>query len=298
MGSIYGGLLAQSGNKVTLIDTWTAHIDEINKRGLKIDGPNGLQTIKNVFASNNINNAASSDLIIIATKVSKVEEVAEQISTFISKNSIVLTIQNGLGSAEKVAKFIGREQILLGVADGFGASVMKPGQIHHNAMKLIRIGSLKKSGTKKALKICRLWENAGFKVKTFSDIERLVWEKFICNVTFSAPCTVFNCRIGELMDCRELWEIALGCMREAYDIGQKRKISFSFDNPETYVSEFGEKMPMAKPSMLLDHDKGQRSEIDFINGMVVTLGIDMGIKTPYNQTLCAIISSREASFKS
>ena len=99
------------------------------------------------------------------------------------------------------------------------------------------------------------------------------------------------------MESPGLWEIALGCMREAFEIGKRREISFAFEDPETYVSEFGGNMPMAKPSMLLDHEKGHRSEIDVINGMVVKLGTRVGIKTPYNETLSKIILYNETKHR-
>ena len=297
MGCIYGGLLANDGNNVTLIDTWTEHINAINKKGLRIEGPSGTLIIRDIIASDKIMDAKGSDLVVISTKAYHVEEVAKKIAVLLSNNSTVLTIQNGLGSAEKVSNYISKKLILVGVADGFGASVVKPGHIHHNAMKLIRIGSLVTNEIEKAYQIAHIWKSAGFNVKAFTDIERLVWEKFICNVTFSAPCTVFNCSIGKLMESPGLWEIALGCMREAFEIGKRREISFAFEDPETYVSEFGGNMPMAKPSMLLDHEKGHRSEIDVINGMVVKLGTRLGIKTPYNETLSKIILYNETKHR-
>ena len=61
-------------------------------------------------------------------------------------------------------------------------------------------------------------------------------------------------------------------MWEAYELGMKKTISFSFDDPVKYVTKFGKRMPKAKPSMLLDHEQKRFSEIGAINGMVVKLG--------------------------
>ena len=211
--------------------------------------------------------------------------------------STVLTIQNGLGSGEILERYIGKKNILLGVADGFGASVRRPGYVHHNAMNLIRIGEIDGRITEKVNTIKNIWQSAGFNVKAFADINQLIWEKFLCNVSFSGPCTVFNCTVGDLMKDTAAWHIALECGMEACNIGRAKNISFSFEDPVEYITEFGKRMPNARPSMLLDHLSLRASEIDFINAMVTVLGRKLGIKTPINDTLSSIIKFREQQFR-
>ncbi|MEM7564580.1 MAG: ketopantoate reductase C-terminal domain-containing protein, partial [Pseudomonadota bacterium] len=92
------------------------------------------------------------------------------------------------------------------------------------------------------------------------------------------------------------WEIAKGCAREVLLLGQAKGIAFKFEDPVEYITAFGHKMPDARPSMLLDHHAGRPSEIDAINGMVVELGRELDIPTPYNQVLTAVIRQREQSF--
>jgi 2-dehydropantoate 2-reductase len=65
-----------------------------------------------------------------------------------------------------------------------------------------------------------------------------------------------------------------------------------------YVSDFAATIPNASPSMRLDHLARRRSEIDVINGQVVTLSRRFGLEAPYNETLCAILRHREATFPS
>ena len=132
--------------------------------------------------------------------------------------------------------------------------------------------------------------------RSYNDIQKLIWEKFLCNVTFSAPCTVFEKTVGELMDDPSAWPIALGAMYEAYKIGIAKKIDFSFNDPVEYVSKFGANLRNARPSMFLDHLANKRSEIMFINGRVPNLGREVGVPTPFNATLTALILNRENQF--
>lgn len=296
MGSIYAGLLANIGHEVWAIDTWADHINAIKEKGLHIEGASGDCCVETINASTDLADAGTCDLYIIATKASGVGRAAQAIAPLMDKNSLVLTIQNGLGAGDRIAKFMPVENVLLGVADGFGASMKGPGHAHHNAMNLIRLGEMAGGLTLRLEQLASIWLEAGFNARAFTDINQLIWEKFLCNVTFSAACTVFNCTVGELINNPDHWKIALGAMQEAYAIGKAKKIAFTFENPQAYVTAFGLKMPDARPSMLLDHIARRPSELSAINGQVPVMGQEMGIPTPYNAVLSTILSDREAGF--
>ncbi len=296
MGSVYAGLLADAGHVVWAVDPWQAHIDAIRQDGLRIEGASGDRVVKSLKATTNPADAAGCDLYVIATKASGVGDAARAVSSAMRPESLVLTIQNGLGAGDRIAQHMSARNVLLGVADGFGASMKGPGHAHHNAMKLIRIGEMQGGMSERLEQVVSVWQKAGFNAKAFADINQLIWEKFLCNVTFSAPCTVFGCTVGELMGAPDKWAVALGAMREAYEQGRRRNIAFSFDDPEAYVTAFGAGMPGARPSMLLDHLARRASELDAINGMVPVMGRADASPTPYNDTLCAILRQREAEF--
>ena len=296
MGSIYASLMSDAGNDVFVVDKWKEHIKRIQESGLKVHGASGNRITKQLKSFYSVPQNETFELIIIATKASGVENASFELKNCIQKNTIILSIQNGLGSSEKLTKHIPEKNILLGVADGFGASIVSPGEIHHNAMKLIRIGEINGGQSIRLKKVLNLFLDAGFNSKIYENINQLIWEKFICNVTFSAPCTVYNCNIGQLMKTKNLWKVALGCTQEAYDIAIRKNIPLSFENPIEYVTDFGSKMPNAKPSMLLDHESKRKSEIDFINGKVAEIGNDLDMPTPYNLMLSEIIKIKEKSF--
>lgn len=297
MGSIYAALLADAGHEVWAVDRWVAHVDAINAKGLRVEGASGDRTITSVRATTQIADVGTCDLCILATKASGVGPAAQAAAPIIGPDAMVLTIQNGLGAGERIAQHMPTSNVLLGVADGFGASMKGPGHAHHNNMKLIRIGEMGGRVTDRLKRVEAVWQEAGFNAKAFENITQLIWEKFLCNVTFSAPCTTFHVTVGELMDHPDRWQIALGAMREAHAIAQAKDVPLSFDDPVAYVTAFGAGMPNARPSMLLDHMAGRTSELDAINGIVPIMGREMGIPTPYNDTLTAILRQREAVFE-
>tara|TARA_B110000003_G_scaffold60923_1_gene61188 strand:+ start:374 stop:1306 length:933 start_codon:yes stop_codon:yes gene_type:complete len=296
MGSVYAGLFAEAGYQISVVDLWQEHITAIGKTGLHLEGASGDRVISGITAVHQIADLGSIDLYVIATKANGVGDAAAEIAKVMQPDSLVLTIQNGLGAGDRIAQYMPTDNVLLGVAEGFGASIKGPGHIHHNAMRQIRIGEMGGGMTDRLVWIESLWQAAGFKATAFADIHQLVWEKFICNVMCSAPSVAFDCTIGELFSDEDRRIVALGCMLEAYEIGLTKNIAFSFDDAVAYGVKFAADMPHASPSMRLDHLAGKRSEIDAINGMVPVLGREMGIKTPYNDTLVALVRAREASF--
>ena len=298
MGSVYAVILAEAGHEVIAIDSWHDHVAAINAGGLRLSGVSGDRHAAGITAAASLDGSRPCDLYIIATKAAHVGEAARSIAAVMRADSLVLTIQNGLGAGERIAKHMSTDNVLLGVADGFGASMKGPGHAHHNAMKLIRLGEIGGGMTERLTALEALWQGAGFAARAFPDITQLIWEKFVCNVALSAPCTVFDCTVGGLMAHPEGWQTALACAREAYACGLAEGVSFSFEDVERYVTDFATLVGDASPSMRGDHKAGRASEIDAINGMVPVVGARHGIATPVNETMSALVRAREADFAS
>ena len=296
MGSVYAGLFADAGNEVWAIDVWREHIDAIAENGLRVEGASGDRLVRTVKASCDAADAGPCDLVIIATKASGVEAAATSLGPLLRDDTIVLAMQNGLGAGDRVRRFLPDANILLGVAQAFGASMKGPGHAHHNGMSLIRIGEMDGGLTPRANAIAQTWQEAGFEAKAFDDINQLIWEKFVCNAAFSAPCTVFNRTVGEMMADPHAWQVSLGCGLEAYRTGRAKGVNFSYDDAEAYIRDFAGKLMGARPSMLLDHMASRPSEIDAINGMVPVVAAEVGLTAPYNEVVTAIVRAREAEF--
>jgi 2-dehydropantoate 2-reductase len=240
--------------------------------------------------------AGPCDLWVVATKAADVEAVTAAVAPLLRPDDLVMAFQNGLGAGDRVARHVPKEQVVVGIAEGFGSSIPAPGHVHHEGMRLIRIGEHLGGLTERVQRLEGAWREAGFNVAAFGDIDRMVWEKFLCNVTLSAPTAAFDVTVGELQADPEAWAVALGCMREAHALAVLLGVELSFDDPARYVTEFAATIPDASPSMRLDHLARRPSEVDVINGAVVDLSRQHGRTAPYNQSLCAILRGRERRF--
>jgi 2-dehydropantoate 2-reductase len=296
MGAVYAALLKKSGNDVWAIDRWSDHLDAIDADGLRVSGASGTYVVDGIRVGRRPADAGPCDLWLVATKAADVDEVAGAIAPLLRPDDVVMPFQNGLGAGERVARHVPADQIVIGIAEGFGSSIPEPGSVHHNGMRLIRIGEMAGGLTDRVQRIERVWHDAGFNVQAFADIDRMIWEKFLCNVTLSAPTAAFDVTVGELMANPETWGVAIGCMLEAHRLATASGVTFSFDDPVRYVTDFSATIPDASPSMRLDHLAQRRSEVDVINGQVVVRSRELGLDAPYNEALCAVLRVREARF--
>jgi 2-dehydropantoate 2-reductase len=295
MGSVYAGLLGDAGNEVWAIDIWQAHIDAIRATGLRVEGASGDRVVK-INATNDPADVGIADLVIIATKAMHVEAAANSAEVLVGPNTTVLAIQNGLGSAEKVANVLGEAKVAVGVVGGFGASVRAPGHVHHNGWEFVRIGEIVGPVTARVTRVADVWRQAGFKVRAYDDIDKLVWEKLICNVCYSGTCAVLERTIGEVIEDLHAWKVASGCALEAYEVARARGIALDIEEPVRYVRDFGVKIPHARPSMLLDHMAGRKSEIDVINGAIPPAARAVNLAAPYNEVITALVKAKEDRF--
>ena len=296
MGAVYAALLKKAGHEVWAIDRWREHLDVIDSDGLSVSGASGSYVVDGIRVGHAPADAGPCDLWLVATKAADVEEVVRGIAGLLRPTDVVMPFQNGLGAGERVARHVPEDQIVIGIAEGFGSSIPEPGSVHHNGMRLIRIGEMRGGLTDRVQQIEQVWHDAGFNVRAFADIDRMIWEKFLCNVTLSAPTAAFDVTVGELMANPASWAVALGCMLEAHRVATATGVTFSFDDPVTYVTDFSATIPDASPSMRLDHLARRPSEIDVINGQVVVRSRQLGFEAPYNETLCAVLRERESRF--
>jgi 2-dehydropantoate 2-reductase len=293
MGSIYAGLLGAAGNEVWAIDVWTEHVEAIERGGLWVSGPDGDRSVR-IRAVTDADVVGEADLVVIATKSYDVASAAAAALGLVGPETIVLPIQNGLGSVETVADAYGPDNVIVGVVGGWGASVVAPGHVHHHGSGSLRLGELHGPVTPRLERLADVWRSAGFTVLTYDDIDRLVWEKLICNVAFSGPCAMLGRTIGDVVDEPNAWLVASACAQEAYAVAVAGGVGLTFDDPVRYVAEFAARIRGARPSMLLDVMAGKRCEIDVINGAIPPRALSLGLRAPFNESVSALVRAKEA----
>jgi len=294
MGSVYAALLADAGNEVIVVDRWEDHVRHMAAEGLHVEGASGDRRVKVAAYIEAL--AEEAEMIVIAVKAADVAAAAQQAARLVSRDTVVVTIQNGLGSSDIVAGELGPERLMVGIAGGFGASFRGPGHVHHNGMETIRMGAYGALAFEEVERTVGVWQTAGFKAQAARDIAVMQWEKLICNVAYSAPCVVTGLTIGEVRDDPEIGKISRAAATEAWQVAKARGVALTVEDPVRHVRDFGARIPRAKPSLLLDFEAGRKGEIDVINGAIPREAAKVDMQAPVNDTLVSLVKFKERGF--
>jgi 2-dehydropantoate 2-reductase len=303
MGSVYAALLASAGNEVLVVDRWAAHVEAIRAQGLRVEGASGDRTV--ALSAHTTPPDEAVEMVVIAVKAYDVGAAAASAAALMGPETVAITIQNGLGSADVVADVLrdrgsGAERLMVGIAGGFGASIRAPGHAHHNGMQTIRMGAYPSAprglAFERVERAVGVWEAAGFRAEAARDIAAMQWEKLICNVAYSGPCTLTGLTIGQAMDDPDIGPVSRAAASEAWRVARARGIAITVEDPVAHVRAFGSKIPNAKPSLLLDYEAGRRGEIDVINGAIPREAAKAESEAPVNATLTRLVRFRERGF--
>jgi 2-dehydropantoate 2-reductase len=294
MGSLFGGKLAEAGNDVVLYDINKAHVDAVNKDGLKIEtlADGKVRSIK-TRATSNAEDVSGSDILIIFVKSTATEIVARNFKSFASDKTIVVTMQNGYGNEEILKKYFGAENTAAGVTSQ-GATFAGPGHIKHAGNGPTHL-CMSNKDNKKIEPFVKVLESAGFETEIESNIESLVWSKLVINVGINALTALTGLKNGQLLDYNETKEIMKDMVAEAVEVCDKAGIKLTYDKPLEMVYSVAEKTGANRSSMLQDFDRGSATEIDFINNAIVRAADKMGIKVPVNRTIARLVKTIDSA---
>ncbi len=290
MGSLFGGKLAAAGNEVVLYDINLAHVNAVNENGLRIETlATGDSEFIKVKASDNPEDVKDSDIMIIFVKSTATKAVAESFKKHASDETVVVTLQNGIGNEDLIREVFGESNTAAGVTSQ-GATFAGPGHIKHagNGPTHLCMSNGKNS---KLEAFSRELAKAGFEIMLEDDIAGLVWSKLVINVGINALTALTGLKNGELLDYETTRELMSDLVNEAVAVAKAAGIQLTYDNPLETVYSVAEKTGANRSSMLQDFDRGSRTEIDFINNAIVKKGQELGIDTPANRIIGALVKT-------
>jgi 2-dehydropantoate 2-reductase len=287
LGSSIGGVLAAGGSDVVLVDHFAAHVDAINTSGLNMRIDDQEKIVK-VRAYSDCQNIGIVDLIIVLVKSFHTRAAIESAKALIGDKTMVMSIQNGLGHEDILADVVGRERVLA-AKTYVGGVFLSPGHIISGYKgKHTYIGELDGRLTPRLQAVVNEFNNAGLQATASTNIYGTIWDKLLVNVATGALCGITKLPYGGLYSVPEIEACALAAVAEGIAVAKSNNIKLTSDDPKYFWLLAAEGLPAEfKTSMLQSLEKGNPTEVDFINGSVVRWGERSGIPTPINQTLLA-----------
>jgi len=293
LGSSIGGVLAEGGSDVYLIDQWPDHVNEINRRGLTLREGTIDRTV-NVKARKDCTGIGHADLIIVLVKSFHTKEAIEGAGAIIGDNTMVMSIQNGLGNDETLAEVVGQER-LIGAKTYVGGVLLGAGHVIAGTKnKVTYIGEFDGKITDRITKVADEFNKAGLLTTISTNIVGMTWDKLLINVATGALSGITKLTYGGLYKVKEIEECALAAVAETMAVAAASGVILSIKDPSQAWFMASDGLPDEfKTSMLQSLEKKQKTEIDFINGAVVRWGEKYNIPTPVNKTIVALVKGIE-----
>jgi 2-dehydropantoate 2-reductase len=296
MGSVFGGLLVQAGEEVTLIDVWREAVDTINSQGLRVQEKSGETRTIRVRATTDPADVGPVDLVLVFVKCYHTEDAMRHAAPLLGPETAVLSLQNGWGNATRIAAIVGEERVLIGVTY-HSATVLGPGYVQHAGRGMTFIGELNGTISDRLQRVAGAFNAAGIEVTPTPEVLRQIWSKLALNVCTLPTSALLRFYAGQLIQHAGTLNLMRSLLREVIAVAQAHEITLDFEERWEAITGLLERASGAKASMLQDVEKGRRTEIDVVNGAIVDAGRRLDIPTPYNDAMCWLVRSLEETFE-
>ena len=298
MGCLFGGLLAEKGLKVTLIDVWKEHIDAINKNGLKMDGFGGDRFIK-INATNDPKSISPVDVVIVMCKATALEQALINAKNIVGDKTVLMSFQNGIGHEAIMQNIVGVNKVLGGTTTQ-ASNILGPGHIKNHASLPSWIGEYEGGLSDRVKDIAETFTAHGLETIASDNVKKRKWMKLFALTAVGPLSAIFDMHHTELYvtnkESKLARELGKQIILETRKVAQADGVEVSEDECLEMFLKIVDSNQTNKSSMAFDIQYKRKSEIDFINGSVSKIGKKHGVPTPLNDMLYKIIKVKEGSF--
>jgi 2-dehydropantoate 2-reductase len=288
MGSLFGAVLAESGQDVTLVDINDAHLAAIQADGLRVQTEAGERRVRQLRACRPEQADTPPDLLIVFTKTLHTTQALAGVRHLIGDATQVLSLQNGLGNVEKINAFVPIERLWVGVTT-WPADLVGPGHVHSRGAGVVRLMSADMQNWPFLVDLVHALSAAGLQARADAAVWGAIWEKVAFNAAMNSICSVASCTVGQLGDHPEGRVLAHAVVDEVLAVAQAQGIEVNETEVRASVNHALDHHRDHKPSMLQDLLAGRPTEMDAINAAVLRYARLLKVATPLTQTLCTLV---------
>lgn len=289
VGGYFGARFAAAGHDVIFFARG-AHRDAIAKNGLKIESVLGDLHLDKATLAEDAAKVGPVDIVLFAVKLWDLEKAAESIKPLIGPATRVITVQNGVDAVERLEPILGRGNVVAGLAQ-IATVIAEPGVIKHTSQfALLRCGHLDGHCDPALAAFVDAAQKASLDIALSDNMLRDMWIKFTFLTALAGTTAATRKPIGPLLADPDTRALFHDIMAEIVLVARAKGAPL----PENYADE---RMGFAdatlpkdmKASMAHDLERGNRIELDWLNGKVVALGRELGIPTPANAAVYAVL---------
>jgi 2-dehydropantoate 2-reductase len=293
VGSFYGAMLARAGHAVTLIAR-TAHVQAIQRDGLQLDMAQRIERIE-LTASDDVAALAGAQLVLCCVKSTDTEAAARQMAPHLGADAVLMSLQNGVENAATLARIV-RCRVVPTVV--YVATAMpQPGRVQHFGRGDLVIGAMPgDDGAAPVLQsLVELFASAQVPVRIVADVAAELWAKLLVNCAYNAVSALVQLPYARLAALPAVVELQADIVREVIDVAAASGVTLSLPDSLAAVQRIASAMPAQLSSTAQDLARHKPSEIDHLNGYIARRGAELGIHTPVNRCLHALVKLAEST---
>jgi 2-dehydropantoate 2-reductase len=294
VGGFFGGRLAKAGHDVTFVARG-AHLDALRRDGLAIESAaHGDLRIAPVKVTADPSTIGPVDLVVLSVKLWDTEAAARAIAPLVGPDTAILSLQNGVVKDDILRSVFPPSQVMGGVCY-VATYISRPGVIHQTGtMQRIIVGEYDGRPSERATALHRALLDSGVRAELATDVRRAIWEKYVFLVGLSGSTTTTRLALGRVRETERTRRFLLDLMSETVAVGRAHGVAL----PEDFARDrlaFADTLPAdMTSSMHHDLERGNRLEVEWLSGGVVTLGEVRQVPTPCNRAVWDILAPHAA----
>jgi 2-dehydropantoate 2-reductase len=299
VGSYYGAMLARAGHRVTLIGR-ALHAAAIQQHGLRLHKGGTVESIR-LGATNGLDAVRDADLVLFCVKSTDTEGVGREIAPHLKADALLMSLQNGVDNAPTLARIV--HCTVVPTVVYVATAMPEPGVVQHNGRGDLVIGPLDAAQAPDAVlqqrlqAVVQLFASADVPVTIKPDVMAELWNKLLLNCAYNAISGLAQLPYGVMAAVPDVVELQRAVVREVVAVANADGVRLDLDASLQAMERLAATMPAQLSSTAQDMARGKRSEIDHLNGTVARRGATLGVPTPVNQALVALVKLVEAGRK-
>ncbi|HUL15598.1 MAG TPA: 2-dehydropantoate 2-reductase [Terriglobales bacterium] len=292
VGGYFGGMLARAGAPVIFIGR-RAFVEAVKKDGLFLDTTQFQERVR-AEASSDLSAVRGAEIVLFCVKTTDTAETAGALAPLLARDAMVVSLQNGADNVERIREASGIEALPAVVY--VAAAMPEPGHIKHFGRGDLVIGP-EEARTRR---VASVFERAGVPCRISENIDGELWTKLVWNCALNALSALGRTTYGEIVASAEARKLVENTVFEVLAVAKAAGIQPpGLEDPRKALAgafKIAEQMSATRSSTAQDMARGKRTEIDSLNGYVAKRGEELGVPTPVNQALAALVKLAEKNF--
>ena len=299
MGSLFGGYLADVG-EVCLYSRNPDYVSAVEENGL-IMTQGDKKWVKKIEVTSDPSKIGPCDFAVVYVKGTGTDKaVQDAMVSCVTPETLVISLQNGIGNVEIMQKYLPDNQIAYGFSV-LTSDHVAPGHIEMTTLKMVPtyVKALAESSTPKLKQFVDALNNTGLETYISPDIDEKIWRKLLVNCSQNTLCAILKLNVTELtLGTPESYEILKQIVFEVSDVARAKGINITRQEALQHIMNVTNSVPGHVPSMVFDILNKKPTEIGVLNGAVISEAMRLGVPVPVNQIIMNMIRALERNYDS